>query len=221
MVVQVWQRVMDLAKAGTSGMDTEDEYNGKMNSAQKIMQESLIDVAEVNQKASDALSWLKVASGPLISDANGSIAMPENYLHLDTLAYIDGSNARWPATKLRTNEVEMTRSSPIRKPNLATKDINYYFKNGGLYVMPEQASIKVDFLYYKKVPDAAITLTPASDADSDAVTATVGTELGWPLSVFNLLVYLILEQFGVEIREEMLYEYAQFGITREMIKTNA
>lgn len=221
MVVQVWQRVMDLAKAGTSGMDTEDEFNGKLNSSQMIMEEALIDVAEINQKASDALSWLKIASGPVVSDSTGAITMPEDYLHLDTAAFINGSSVRFPATKLRTNEIEMTRSSPIRAPDISNNEINYYFKSGGIYVMPEQAGIKLDFLYYKKVPDASITLTPASDQDGDLVTPSVGVELGWPLSVQNLLVYCILEQFGVEIREEMLYEYAQFGITREMIKTNA
>lgn len=221
MVVDVWQRVMDLAKAGTSGMDTQDEFNGKMNSAQKILEEALIDVAEINQKSSDALSWLKVPSGALISASTGAITMPADYLHLDTLAFINSSNVRFPATKLRTDEIEMTRSSPIRAPNLTTNDINYYFKAGGLYVMPEQAGIKVDFLYYKKVPDASITLTPVGDDDGDLVTPSVDVELGWPLSVQNLLIYLILEQFGVEIREEMLYEYSQFGITREMIKPNA
>jgi hypothetical protein len=115
----------------------------------------------------------------------------------------------------------MTRTSPIRKPNLATNDINWYLKSGALYVMPEQASIVVDLMYYRVVPDASIVLTPASDGNGDLVTPTVGVPYGWPVSVFNLLVYLILEQLGVELKENMLVEFADFGINREMIKTTA
>lgn len=219
MIVEVWQRVMDLAKTGTSGQDTQDEFNGKSNSAQKILQEALIDVAEVNQKASDALSWLKVPSGNLTTDATGKITMPANYLHLDTLELI-ADGARWPAHKIRSNEVSNTRVSPIRKSDLAKHELNYYFKSGGIYTMPEQAGIVVDMMYYKKVPDASILLTPVSTPDSDLVTPQVGIEYGWPSSVFNLLVYLILEQLGMELKENILFEYSQFGITREMIKTN-
>lgn len=220
MIVEVWQRVMDLAKTGTSGMDTQDEFNGKTNAAQGMLQEQLIDAAEDNQKATDALAWLKVASGSLTSDSTGRITMPDDYLHLDTVSYI-ANGKRYPTTKLRTNQVDMVRTSPVLGPDLTTYDINYYFKNGALYTLPEQAGIVVDFLYYKKVPNAAIVLTQVSSGDSDLVTPSVGTDFGWPISVFNILVYMILEQLGVELKEEWLLEYARFGIIRETIKTTA
>lgn len=225
MIVDVWQRVMDLAKSGTSGQDTEDEFNGKANSAQKIIYENLIDFDEINQKVTDALSWLKKPSGALTSGAAGVITMPSDYLHLNTVAYIvpasGGTPAqRFQATKILTHAVEMTRSSPIRQPDLSINELGYYFKSGSMFVMPEQAGIQVDFMYFMVVPDATITLTPVSDADSDMVTPTIGTDFGWPISLFNLLVYTILEQFGIEMKERILYEYSQFGISREMIKTN-
>jgi hypothetical protein len=220
MIVEVWQRVMDLAKTGTSGMDTAAEWNGKANSAQKILQEALTDVAEINQKASDALSWLKIQSDPITSDATGKITLPGDYLHLDSVALVVGSN-RYPTHKIRTNEIENTRISPIRKSDLTNNEINVYQKTGALYVMPEQEGIAVSLLYYKKVPDAAITLTQVSSDDSDLVTPSIGTDFGWPVSVFNLLVYLILEQLGIELKEQLLLEYSQFGVSRDMIKTNA
>lgn len=220
MIVEVWQRTMDLAKSGTSGMDTQDEWNSKANSAQKMIAMQLIRVAEQNQEASDALSWLKVPSGNLTSDSTGKITKPTDYMGFDSLELIAGGS-RWPADKIRTNERGLTRTSPIRKPNLSANKIKYYFKSGTLYVMPEQAAIVIDMLYYKNVPDASIVLTPVSDANSDFVTPTVGTDFGWPQSVQNLLVYAILEQFGIELKESMLLEYAQFGIIREMIKPTA
>lgn len=220
MIIEVWQRVMDLAKTGTSGMDTQDEFNSKANSAQKVIATALMRVAEINQEASDALSWLKVPSGALTTDATGKITMPANYLGFDTAEYI-ANGGRWPVTKIRTNEIANTRRSPIRKPDLTTNDICIYFKSGGMYTMPEQAGLVIDFLYYKKVPDASIVLTPASDDEGDLVVPSVGTDFGWPMSVFNLLVYAILEQLGIELKEQLLLEYAQFGVTRDMIKTAA
>lgn len=219
MIVEVWQRTMDLAKTGTSGQDTQDEWNGKANSAQKIITTALIRVAEINQEASDALSWLKVPSGPITSTGLGEIVLPSDYLGFDTAEYI-ANGGRWPVTKLRSNEIALTRTSPIRKPDLTKNEISIYFKSGAMYVMPEQAGLDVDFLYYKQVPDASVILTPASNLDGDLVTPTIGVDFGWPISMFNLLVYTILEQMGIELKEQLLLEYAQFGITRDMIKPN-
>lgn len=220
MIVEVWQRTMDLAKTGTSGMDTQDEWNSKANAAQKIIATMLIRVAEINQEASDALSWLKVPSGSLTTDSTGKITMPTDYLGFDT-AELLANDARWPVTKLRSNEIGLARTSPIRKPDLTKNEVSIYFKSGGIYTMPEQAGIILDFLYYKKVPDALITLTPSQDEDGDLVVPTIGTEFGWPESMFNLLVYAILEQLGIELKEQLLLEYSQFGVTREMIKPTA
>lgn len=220
MIVEVWQRVMDLAKTGTSGQDTQDEWNGKANSAQRILQQALLDTAEINQKSTDALSWLKIPTGSLTTDSSGKIIMPAGYIQMDSMELIANST-RYPVTKLRTNEIGMTRTSPIRKPNVANNNVYFYFKSGSPYIMPEQAGIVIDALYYKIVPDASITLTPVSDDDSDMVVPTVGVDFGWPQSIFNLLVYTILEQLGVELKESMLFEYAQYGITRDMIKTSA
>lgn len=219
-IVAVWQRVMDLGKSGTSGMDSEDEFNGKVDAVQKSLEQALIDVTEENQKVTDALNWLKKPFGSLVSDANGLITFPDNYLSLDTLFLVAGGN-QYPMDKLRTNQISMTRTSPIRQPVVANNEVDYYFKNNGLYVMPEQAGITVDGLYYMQVPAATITLTPESDDNSDFLVPTVGTDFGWPTSMFNILVYMILQQFGVELKEQWLVEFAQYGISVETIKTSS
>jgi len=37
--------------------------------------------------------------------------------------------------------------------------------------------------------------------------------------MFNLLLYMTLEQYGLEVKEQMLIQYAEMGITKEMVKT--
>jgi len=218
-IVNLWYRMMGLAKAGTSGMDDAASFNGKIDSVQKSLAELLIEVAEENQKVSDALSWLKKTSGNLTTASDGSITFPSDYLHIDSLSFVAGGK-KYPGIKLRTSEIDMSATSPIRGSNAtAPNENNYYFMAGTLYVSPEVAAIVVNMRYYKQVPAATIVLTPTSDSNGDYVIPTVGTDLGWPVQMFNLLLYMVLEQYGVEVKENMLIQYAEMGITKEMIRT--
>lgn len=214
-IVQLWYRMMGLGKAGTSGMDDQFSFNGKVDSVQKALVEMLIDIAEENQKVTDALNWLKKSSGSITADGAGMIVMPTDYLHLDSLSFVSGGK-NYPGSKLRTDEVDMTTTSPIRASNAtAPNENNYYFNSNTLYT--EVPASVVNMRYYKQVPAATIVLTPVSDDTGDYVTPTVGTDFGWPTSMFNLLLYMVLEQYGVEVKENLLLDYAQYGISKEII----
>lgn len=218
-IVNLWNRMMGLAKAGTSGMDDQDSFNGKIDSVQKSLGEILIDLAEENTKVTDALNWLKKTSGNLTPDGTGMIALPSDYLHIDSLSFIANAK-KYPGTKLRTDEVDMTGTSPIRGDNAtAPNEQNYYFQNGALYLFDTSATISMR--YYKQVPTASIVLTAVSDGSGDYVTPSVGVEFGWPVQMFNLLLYMTLEQYAIEVKENLLIEYAQYGITKEMIRSRA
>lgn len=218
-IVAVYNRVMGLAKSGTSGMETQDEFNGIISSVQKTLQQLLIDADEANQKVTEALKWIK-PSITTVTGAGGLITIPDDYLQLVSIALVQNATS-YPAEKLPVNQVEMTRTSPIRKPVLANNQLKYYFKDGAPYTMPEQSGITVRMIYHKIVPDATITLTPVSDVDSDFMEPTAGVDFGWPVSMFNILVYMTLEQYGIEVKEDLLLEYSQLGITRELIKPTA
>lgn len=216
-IVSVYNRVMDLAKAGTSGMETQDEFNSIIESVQPALQQLLMDADEANQKVTEALKWIK-PSVTLVTGANGLITLPNDYLQVATIALVQNATS-YPAEKLPVNQISMTRTSPIRKPILANNQLKYYFKDGSAYTMPEQSGITINMIYHKVVPAAIITLTPASDVDSDFLVPTADVDFGWPTSMYNLLVYMVLEQYGIEVREDLLLAYSQLGITREIIKT--
>lgn len=219
-IVNVYKQVMDITRSGTSGQDSQDEFNRRAVSVQNSLVEMLVDVNEENTKVTDALKWLKKTTGDLISDSTGLITLPDDYLHLEAVTYVNSSGNQFPTSKIGGNSIDMTRTSPIRKANLTKNKVNYYFNSMGMYVQPEQAGVKVRVKYIKQVPAAAITLTPVEDSTGDYVTPTVGTEFGWPLQVQNLLMYMMLEQYGVEIKEQLMVQYAQYGIGKEMIRQN-
>lgn len=215
---KVYNRVNSLAKTGTSGYDDQDEYNGKTYAAELRLVEMLADVYESNTKASDALNWL-IKDADITSGANGLLTLPNDYLHLSTIQLKVGANL-YPTDKIRTNELGMVRTSPIRGMNLTKNKIGYYFKQGNIYTLPEQAGIVARTTYISKPVYSTIVLTEASDADSDFLTVSGGVDFGWPDSLFNIIVYLILEQLGVELKDQWLLEFANYGITIETVKAS-
>lgn len=214
-IVQLYYRVTQLGKTGTSGYINQDEFNNIITSRQLTLAQLLMEVEQENKKAADMISWLKISTS-LTADDNGKITMPTGYLHLDTISLIASAKS-YPVSELQSTEVDMVRTSPVRAPSLALNDVNFYFEAGQVVMLPEQA-MTIKMRYFKVPPIAALTLTPSGDDDNDYLTPTVGTELGWPASAFNLLAYLVLMDFGVEMKEQAILEFAQFGITMEMIK---
>lgn len=213
---KVWNRVRNLARTVTTGYDDQEEYNSKTYAAELSLLEMLTDVYEHNTKASDALDWL-ITDVSLTSDSAGKLTLPADYVHLATIQYV-GNGAKYPTTKVRTNEVAMYRTSPVRGFSVAKNDIGYYFKASHIYTIPEQAAINVVLTYIKKPTFSSIVLTEVSTGTEDYLSLTGGVDFGWPEQLFNLIVYLILEQLGVELKEEWLLEFAAYGITREVVK---
>lgn len=213
---KVWNRVKDLARTVTTGYDNQDEYNSKSYAAELALLEMLSDVYEHNTKASDALDWL-ITDASLTSDANGKLTLPTDYVHLATIQYVSNS-VKYPTTKVRTNEVAMYRTSPVRGFDVTKNDIGYYFKAGAAYTLPEQTGLTVVLTYIKKPTFSSIILTEVSTDTEDYLDLTGGVDFGWPEQLFNIIVYLILEQLGVELKEQWLLEFAAYGIQREAIK---
>lgn len=215
MIIDIYNRVSQLTKTGTAGYFDQDEFNGIIASKQLSLEEMLIEVEEENEKAADLISWLKkVATGT--SDANGNIDFPDDYLHTDSMSLVVGSSL-YPMNKIDTDQTEMLRTSPILFPDLANNEVSYYYEAGKMVNFPE-VTINYRLRYYAVPPAATITLTETGDGGGDYLTPTVGTELLWPQSAYNLLVYMVLMDYGIELKQQEIFEFAQYGITVEMIK---
>lgn len=215
MIVDIYNRVSQLTKTGTAGYVDQDEFNGIIAAKQLSLLEMLIGVEDDNEKAEDLISWLKKVYASS-SDVNGVITMPDDYLHIDTMSLVVGS-ARYPVPKLDTDQVDTVTTSSILAPDLTNNDVNYYFEKGNIIMCPE-TSMATRMRYYAIPPVADIVLTESGDAGGDYLTPSVGTELGWPQSAYNILCYMVLLDYGIELKQQEIFELAQYGITVEMIK---
>lgn len=215
MIVDIYNRVSQLTKTGTAGYVDQDEFNGMIASKQFSLLEMLIDVEGENKKAADLISWLKKVYTSN-SDVNGVITMPDDYLHIDTMSLVVGTSW-YPVNEIDTDQTEILRTSPILFPDLANNEVSYYWENGKAVMFPE-TNMATRMRYYAVPPAATITLTESGDSGGDYLTPTVGTELGWPQSAYNIFCYMVLMDYGIELKEQEIFELAQYGITIEMIK---
>lgn len=215
LIVEIYNRVSQLTKTGTSGYIDEDEFNGIIKARQLTLLQALMEVEDENKKAADLIAWLKVKDD-IDTDSDGKIALPDDFIHLDSLSLVvDGKI--YPCTLLHTDEIDTVRTSPVRAPDLSQNDVDYYWDAGQLTTMPEQ-EMTVRLRYFKVPPVATITLTPSPDDGDDYLTPAVDIELGWPYSASPLLTYLVLMDYGVEMKEQAVFEFAQYGLSFETVK---
>ena len=205
-IIRLWETVNQLAKTETSGYQNEDEFNNDV----KAVQDSLMSLSSVDGANQ---SWIDIfdpfaKSESLSINSQGIASKPTDYYRGRT-GEIDGQ----PCYPIKVNEKDMFRTSAIRN----TVNV-YYQEDGVLKFLPTRVAT-CNFSYLRKPLPASIVLTPVSTPDEDYLTPTVGADLEWDDNVFNLFVYMMLERLGVEMKDTLSREFANFGIQRELAKT--
>lgn len=218
MIVDLYNRVSQLTKSGTSGYVDQDEFNGIVYSAQYNLADMLIDKVGINNKANDAVNWLKVRAD-LSADSSGMITIPDDYFRLDIISLLQNGN-EYDMSEVQRNQIPSIKNDSIVMPDLTTGDAYFYFENSAIYTLPEEA-MNVRFRYFKNPTTATIVLTPSNTGGNDYLTPTAGTELEWPVSAFNLLAYIVLLDYGFEMKEEAVMEFAKFGIAWDNVKNES
>lgn len=211
-IVALWNQVQTTAKSGTSGYQSQDEFNNDLATVQLRIANVLCDNYDISQKVEDALFGMMVTQ-TADTTSTGVVETPASYFRLISL-WLNTAGKKYPTNKLQSNEIATYETSYVRKPVLATNNVAYYYLDNKIQMMPE-AQMNVTLVYCKTPPPASITLTQVNSDESDYVTPTVGVELAWSNVLFNLFVYMMLEMLGIEQKENILYEYSQLGIPKE------
>lgn len=202
---QLWQSVTQLAKAGTSGYQSDLEFNNDLNAVQLELLTDLAPHLEGNQMVRDLLY-------PFLE--SGSIStIPDSYYR-----YVSATINGKQVIPIANNEVDIIKTSPIRSPEAS--GISYSYSSGGKvsFLTPQGASSGT--LTYLRYPaDASIAFSVISSDDSDLVDVTTVVPLEWPKSAYNLLLYKMLLRLGVEMKDSLLQEYGSVGVEIEKQKT--
>jgi hypothetical protein len=105
---------------------------------------------------------------------------------------------------------------PQRAPNVANKIVYYRFNSPEtVYFYPAQAiPFSVFYLVYPDEAKIAFTFSETDDEDIMTYDQADSVDLGWPASATNLILYKMLEKYGVQVREQLLQQYAEYGIVQ-------
>jgi hypothetical protein len=222
-IIRVWNRENDLAKKDQSGYNTADEFNNRVDSVQLELIEKILPYIKVTDRAADILGPF-IKTTELVTTPQGVLTPPADYLNYLALSYkytnTDNSITYIPLNELGPDEAEANARNSIRKADPTKGRVQYYRENGAITITTNSLST-VRVRYLIRPPVSTIVFTVQSNANGTFQTydSVNSVSLIWPDSAFNLIVYLMLEKLGVEIREQFLIEFAQvLGIQPEMVK---
>lgn len=209
----VYDRLIDYAKKYQSGLDIVTDYNSRFAEVQQELANYLISIVGFNEKAEQLLDPL-IVSETTAAPTSGKITRPTDFLFL-----LSGSYEGKPIHKLSANQLATYEQIPQRRGDLTKARVNIASVDGEWEVMPATAT-GISLRYVKVPPLSTIAFTISSTNDEDIMTYDDATTVDfvWGEICIPLLIYMMLEKYGVSIREELLREYARLGISMEAIK---
>lgn len=205
------ESVMQTARFSTSGYQDDAEINRNLAMVENDLMETIAPLSEENQKIRDLLSPF-ITPPSTLPVSSGIVTLPADYVQV-----VDSFYNGKPVYKRNVNEISIINTSPTRKPNIDKGPYYCYFAGGGMRVLPVEME-EIDMIYIRKPVPGEIEFNVIEDEDRDYVTISVLRETEWPERAFNILYYLMLEKYGVEMTSQIAMEYSQLGINKEIQK---
>ncbi len=213
----LWKRLADYSKKFQSGMDVVDEFNTKIAEIQIEVMNDLSPFYQTNELVRGVLNpWVRKING--ISNASGVITRPvvgaEVYLRPLSFGVVDANNKYlFEINPSLENEITIAQRLPQRKPSVVKKIVNYIPDGQTIQLYPEEAiRYKLYYLIYPTEAHIAFTYTSTADEDVMTYDAANSEDLAWDGNASNIILYKLLEKYGVGNREQLLIEYGKLGV---------
>lgn len=204
-VVRLWNTLMQSAKTGTAGYQSADEFNRDLASVQTSAMGLLCPRYAENTYVQELLA-------PFVKSVTISLTKPVDCFYF-LGATINGI-ASYPITPV---QAPLYQGSSIRAPSTDNPSAYHYLINGAITYI-HSGTLAGSMQYIRTPVAATVVLTPVSAPNRNYVTPTAGVELEWPESAFNLILALMQQKLGVELKEDLLMSVAQLGLQFEASK---
>lgn len=225
----LWLRVSQYAQKYMSGAQNVATFNGALSEVQNEVFSMLSPYYSTNEKVRGLLAvWVKSINA---TATNGVYSIPSGsndpqFDRVISLAVTDGANPpniQYEINPISEGELVYVNRLPQRKPDLTKKRV-YFLVDAPTTInfFPKVASLPF-FMYYIVFPtEAKIAFTYTETDDEDVMTYDSGNsvQLQWTKDARNLILYKMLEKYGVTVREQLLQVYAQLGISEMLSQPN-
>jgi hypothetical protein len=220
----VWERLNDYAKKHQSGQDTVADFNSKIAEVQLEVHTDLSPFYRENVKIRNLFQpWIRKFTG---TEASGQISFPivegEVVDRILSGAYMNAGALQFGAHEISEGEIAMINDVPQRRPGVAKKNIYYYTDSANVInTLKASTDPNLSMLFYYLIfpTDASISFTEAEYADEyvQAFDEANSVNLGWNMDAANIIIYKMLEKYGITTREPWLTEYSKLGVTEQMM----
>jgi hypothetical protein len=217
----IWQRIAQYSVKYQSGQDVVDTFNGALDEVQKEIFSDLSPLYQTNEKVRLLLQpWVR--SGDFVA-TNGSFNIPDNneYKFSRIVAISTGAAGAYgfSVSPITEGELVMYNQIPQRKPD-ASKN-RYYYKVSdpaivNIYPADVSTPVIVHYLAYPKQAKIAFTYTEVEDEYVQNLNADNTVDLLWTPDAANIILYKMLEKYGITTRDQWVSEYAKYGVITAM-----
>lgn len=223
-VNQLWKRTGQYGVKYQAGQNLVDAFNGALDEVQLELYNQLAPIYQSNEKVRSLLAvWVKKQYD---TASNGTYTVGNSQGLFDRVVGMSVTDTTAPTPNILyaiepIMEAELTYAAriPQRAPSLAKKRV-YYLVDGPTTINLYPAAASIPFLlFYLVFPTAAyiaFTYTETDDEYIQTYDPTNSQDLAWTSDAFNLILYMMLDKFGVSVREQLLMEYAKLGLTELM-----
>lgn len=227
--LDLWQRINQYGQKYMSGQQVVDTFNGALSEVQNEVFSMLSPYYSTNEKVRAILAvWVKSVNA---SATNGAYAIPsgdddpqfDRVISLGVTDIATPPNILYEINPISEGELVFASRMPQRAPDLSKKRV-YYLVDAPTTVnfFPKPASLPF-LMYYLVFPDEAkIAFTFSETDDEDIMTYDPdnSVQLKWTKDARNLILYKMLEKYGVTVREQLLQEYSRLGLTEMLAQPN-
>lgn len=200
-----------ISKVGTSGYDSNPDFIAKANEVNLDLMAMLTPHYGKIKAVTDILNTF-VVDIPC-NFISGLMGIPEDfYGYISTYKQTgDNTTASYSTVRqLKTNQVGAIGQNTIRRGTVTAPNVR--LEAGNLVLTPINGDAGLNLIYFRLPADVNIVVTPTETEDSDDEVVTDQTNYEWPARCANLLIYLLVNRLGGEMKQEILVELAGLGI---------
>lgn len=209
-VVSLYNYLSSMQRTGSSGYQTEDDFNTNISAVTKEIFRTLLPYYAKDEQIQYLLNHLIVRSN--VDIQSSPIPFPSDYAK-----YVDTHTGTGKIIYPRNiNEKEVILSSPIDNPTIKSSEYYCFFEGRSISYLPEgigQASL----IYIRYPKEGKIRFRVVETDMRDYVEAESVEDIDFPNDMFALFSAYMLEKFGVQNRESIALEYSSLGIDRGII----
>lgn len=212
-IVKLYQFVSQTRRSGSSGYESDDEFNANVSVVDNELYRSLIPFYSKDDRIQKLFAPF-VQTKPLTL-VKGAANLPDDFTkYIDTI-FEGGSKIVYPRN---LNERAVIKSSAIQNPSVSSEEYFVFFDGAKVSYLPESLT-KGDLVYIRTSVPGEIKFNYVASEESDYFTAEKVKDIEWPDELFGLFAAMLLEKYGFQNRESVALEYANLGIERNIVNT--